>query len=109
MQRFNRIANAGSHMWIAIVRIDLIIPGAYSLKDRRQAVKSLKERLRHRFDAACAEVGDLESWNRASLGISLVSNEKQALQEMVEEIVRYSRNDSNVQLANSEQDFLHYE
>lgn len=96
-------------MWTAIVRLDLLIPGSRSLKDRRQAIRSLKERLKNRFEAACNEVGDLESWNRASLGIALVSNEKPALQSMVDEIARYAQNDPNVQVTGIERDFLHYE
>lgn len=96
-------------MWIAIVRLDLLIPGSRSLKDRRQAIRSLKERLKNRFEGACNEVGDLENWNRASLGIALVANEKPVLQSMVDEIARYAQNDPNVQVTGIERDFLHYE
>ena len=95
-------------MWIAILRISLLVPGSRSLKDRRQAVKSLKERLRGRFDIACAEVGDIESWNRAVLGISYVANEKQLLVEIADEISRYSQNDPNVQVSGFDRDFLNY-
>ena len=96
-------------MWIAVVRIDLLIPGSRSLKDRRQAVRSLKERLRGRFDVACAEVGDLESWNRASLGISGVANEKPILQDIADAIARYAQNDPRIQVTGVEKDFAHYE
>lgn len=95
-------------MWIAVIRLDLLIPGSRSLKDRRQAVKSLKERLRHRFDVACSEVGDLDSWNRAILGISAVSNEKPLLQDLASEVSRYAQNDANVQMTGFQKDFLHY-
>ena len=95
-------------MWILVLRIDLLIPGSRSLKDRRQAVRSLKERLKNRFDAACAEVGDLESWNRASLGISCVANEKPILQDIGDQISRYAQNDGNVQVSCVERDFFNY-
>lgn len=95
-------------MWIAVVRLSLLIPGSRSLKDRRQAVRSLKERLRSRFDVACAEVGDLQSWNRAALGIAAVANEKQLLVEMADEISRYAQNDPQVQVTGVEKDFLNY-
>jgi len=95
-------------MWIAVIRIDLLVPGSRSLKDRRQAVKSLKERLRNRYDVACAEVGDLDSWNRASLGISMVANEKPLLQDIVSDIARYAQNDGNVQITGVEKDFFNY-
>ncbi|HEY3323515.1 MAG TPA: DUF503 domain-containing protein [Planctomycetota bacterium] len=95
-------------MWIAVLRLDLLIPGSRSLKDRRQAVRSLKERLRNRFEVACAEVGDLESWNRASLGIALVANEKPILQDRADEISRYAQNDPNVQITGVQKDFFNY-
>jgi len=95
-------------MWLAVIRIHLLIPGARSLKDRRQAVRSLKERIKGRFDAACSEVGDLDSWNRAFLGIALVANEKPVLQDMASEIARYAQNDANVQVTGVDKDFLNY-
>ena len=95
-------------MWIAVLRIDVLIPGSRSLKDRRQAVRSLKERLRNRFDVACNEVGDLVSWNRASLGIAAVGNEKSVLQELADEISRYAQNDPNVQVTGVERDYCNY-
>jgi len=95
-------------MWIAVIRLDLLIPGSRSLKDRRQAVRSLKERLRNRFDLACSEVGDTESWNRASLGLAAVANEKPLLQDVVSDISRYAQNDSNVQVTGVKSDFFNY-
>jgi hypothetical protein len=95
-------------MWIAVLRLDLLIPGSRSLKDRRQSVRSLKERLRNRFDVACSEVGDLESWNRASLGVAAVANEKQLLQDLADEIARYAQNDPNVQVTGVERDYCNY-
>ena len=96
-------------MWIAILRLELLIPGARSLKDRRQAVRSLKERLKTRFDVACAEVGDLDTWNRAFLGLSAVANEKLILQEIADEIGRYAQNDAHVQVTGYHKDFLNYQ
>ena len=95
-------------MWVAAIRIDLLVPGSRSLKDKRMAVKSLKERLKNRFDAACAEVGDLESWNRASLGVSMVSNDKTILQERLNEIARYAQNDHNVQVTGVDKDVFDF-
>ncbi len=95
-------------MWIAVLQVHLLIPGSRSLKDRRQAVRSLKERLRARFDVACAEVGDLETWNRAALGVAAVGNEKPRLQDLVSEITRYVQNDPNVQVTGVDKDICNY-
>src|SRR5437762_1808201 len=95
-------------MWIAVLRLQLLIPAARSLKDRRQAVRSLKERLKSKFDVACAELGDMENWNRSILGISAVANEKTVLQQMSDEISRYAQNDPNVQVTGVDKDFFNY-
>ena len=96
-------------MWVAVLRLNLAIPGARSLKDRRQAVKSLKERLIQRFSVACAEVDDGESWTRASLGLSACSNEKSYLENLLQEIARYAGNDSGALLGKVEQDIFRFE
>lgn len=48
------------------------ISATVSLKDKRQVVKSVKERIRHDFNAAVAEVGDQELWQRSALGVAVV-------------------------------------
>ena len=78
-------------MWVAVLRMDIHIPGARSRKDRRQVVRSLKERLRSRFSVGCAEVGNLDSWSRASLGVTTCANEKAELDRMVESILQFAR------------------
>ena len=96
-------------MFIAVLRIDLGIPGARSLKDRRQVVKSLKERLINKFGVACAEVGERESWVRAALGISLVCPDRETLVEMVDELKRYVRQDPGALVGNIQEDIFNYE
>ena len=49
---------------------------AHSLKEKRKQIKSLKERLKNRFNASVAEVGALDDWQRAVLGLSMISNDK---------------------------------
>jgi uncharacterized protein len=95
-------------MWVLVLRADLLIPGSRSLKDKRQAVRSLKERLAGKFGASVAEVGDLESWNRASLGLAAVSNERALLEQMADEIARYVQNDSRVLVTGIERDIVPY-
>ena len=90
------------------MRLDLGIPGARSRKDRRQVVKSLKERLHSRFQVACAEVGDLDTWTRASLGVTACANEKEHLEDVVQEVERYARNDPGALLGNVEREIFKF-
>jgi uncharacterized protein YlxP (DUF503 family) len=61
-------------MPIAKLTLELEIPYAQSLKDRRQVVRSMKDKLRHSFNLSIAELDDGIVWNRATLGIVAISN-----------------------------------
>ena len=60
-------------MFIGVLRLVFQIPAAASLKDRRRVVKSFKDRVRARFPVSIAEVGDLERYQVATLGVAVVS------------------------------------
>jgi len=61
-------------MPIAKLIIEFEIPHAQSLKDRRQVVRSTKDKLRHSFNLSIAELDDGIVWNRATLGIAVISS-----------------------------------
>lgn len=60
-------------MPVAKLTVELSIPHAQSLKDRRQVVRSLKDKLRHGFNVSVAELDDAALWNRATLGFVAIS------------------------------------
>jgi len=60
-------------MPVARLTLELSIQHAHSLKDRRQVVRSLKEKLRHAFNISIAELDETIVWNRATLGIVAIS------------------------------------
>jgi uncharacterized protein len=62
-------------LFVGVARLALSIPGARSLKDRRRVVRSLKERMKARLPISLAEIGDLERYQRVTLGVAVVSNE----------------------------------
>jgi len=59
---------------IAFLTLELHIEAAQSLKDKRQVVRSLKDRLRAKFNIAVAELDASGLWNRATLGVVSVSD-----------------------------------
>ena len=62
-------------MRIGILRMELVVYEALSLKDKRRVIKSIKDRVRARFNVSVAEVDHLDSRQRATLAIAMVSNE----------------------------------
>lgn len=58
---------------IGVLTLELRLEHAHSLKDKRQVVQSLKERLRHKFNVAVAEIDGQELWQRATVAAVTVS------------------------------------
>lgn len=75
-------------MYAGIVRIELHLPGSTSLKDKRSIVRSLKDRIRDRVHAAVAEVDHQDLWQRAALGVAVVSGESHQVTEMLDTVRR---------------------
>ena len=61
---------------IALLTLDIHIPHAQSLKDKRMVVRSVKDRLRSKFNVAVAEVEHQELWQRAGLAVVTVSTDQ---------------------------------
>ena len=62
-------------MKIAALRILISIPHANSLKDKRKVVKGLKDRIRNKFNVSVAEIGYLDEWKTAEIGVVVVSQD----------------------------------
>ncbi len=62
-------------MIVAVLKISLSIPHADSLKDKRKVLKSVKDKLRNKYNISIAEIGDQDIWKTARLGIAIVSND----------------------------------
>lgn len=74
----------GAH--ILFIEIELHIPYAHSLKQKRQPVSSLKKKLQNKFNASIAEIDGLEEWQRTVLGVVMVSNDKIYLEQQASKI-----------------------
>ena len=78
-------------MRVGILRVDLHIMAAQSLKGKRQVLRSLKDRLLSRFNVAVSEVGSQDLWQRAELGIALVSLDAQGADSRLRKVEEFIR------------------
>ncbi len=78
-------------MPIATLTLELGIEHAQSLKDRRQVVRSLKDKLRHGFNISVAELDDALLWNRATLGVVAISSSTVYLSGQLREVEAAAR------------------
>ena len=74
-------------MVVGTCRLELRIPHTASLKGKRQILRSIKDRVRSRFNVSIAEVGYLDEWQRATLAVACVSNEAKVVDGMLNKVV----------------------
>jgi len=75
-------------MFVGWARVELHLPDARSLKDKRVVIRSILDGAHARIRCAGAEVDHLELHQRAALGFSVVSNEAGHAKRVIDEIVR---------------------
>ncbi len=74
-------------MRVGTLEVDLHLPVSHSLKDKRSILNHVKDRVRSRFNAAIADVGPQDLWQRASLGVAVVGAESAVLERVLREVL----------------------
>ncbi len=73
-------------MPLATLTLQLRIEHAQSLKDRRQVVRSLKDKLRHGFNVSVAELDESTTWQSATIGVAGISGSRDYLQGQMQQV-----------------------
>ena len=81
-------------MIVGVLRIELFIPESGSLKSKRFAIKSIKDRLKSRFNVS-------DKWQRTSLGIAVVSNESKHIESILGNVMNLVYGDKRVEVIDS--------
>jgi uncharacterized protein YlxP (DUF503 family) len=93
---------------IAFLNLDLRIEHAQSLKDKRQVVRSLKDRLRASFNASVAELDPSNLWNQATIGVVAVSHSRDYLDGLMKNVERAATRITNNLGAEITDSFVEY-
>jgi hypothetical protein len=80
-------------MLVGVMTVTLHMQGIGSLKDKRHIVKSVIGRLQSRFNVSVSEVEHQDSKIVAVLGMAVVSNERNFVQQQLDAILNFMRND----------------
>ena len=94
---------------IAFLTLELSIEAAQSLKDKRQVVRSLKDRLRSSFNVSVAELDPSRLWNRATIGIVSISDSRDYLDGLMKNVERQATriaNNTGADVSDSYVEFL---
>jgi uncharacterized protein YlxP (DUF503 family) len=76
-------------MYVGVLSVRLHLHGVLDLKAKRRIVLQIKDRVRAKFNCAVAEVGDLDLWQVATIGVSVVSNEGAHANSALDQIARF--------------------
>jgi len=91
---------------VGVLHLELTVPQAMSLKDKRRAVKSFKDRTRNGCNVSIAEVGGLDSPRRAVLAVAMVGNDRNYLEGALQKITNAAATHRDMILVSHEVDWL---
>lgn len=93
-------------MIVAIGTFEMHFPEVHSLKEKRQILRSLIDRVRARFNVSIAEVADNDLWQKGRVGVAIVSNDKVLLEQMAQKIDSIMNDHSQAQILDSYWDYI---
>ncbi len=88
----------GKMMFVGTCSLELLLAEGNSLKEKRQVVRSIVERLKSRFNISIAEIGYLESTRRAEIGLAAVSSDTVYLEKLISKVINFVELDGRVQV-----------
>lgn len=83
-------------MNVGVLSIDLLLNDSGSLKDKRRVLRRLKDRIKNRFNISIAEIDDMDKWQKATLAIAAVSNDRKHLSGCLDSIVNFIEKESKI-------------
>ena len=79
-------------MSVGLLTLELHLAEAQSLKDKRQVLRSLKDRLRAHFNVAVAELDFQDTWQRSVIGVVTLANEDRHVEETLQRVLAEADN-----------------
>jgi len=93
-------------MIVGVCTIELFISDSQSLKDKRQVLHSLKDRLREKFNLSVAEVDAQDLWQKAVLGLACVANEGAHVNRVLEQALNLIKSMPAVEIVRTHMELL---
>lgn len=95
-----------AEMVVGVCTVELWIPESQSLKDKRQVVHSLKDRLRGKFNLSVAEVDGQDLWQKAVLGMACVANDGRHVEQVLEQALNVMKSMPTVEVVRVHRELL---
>jgi uncharacterized protein YlxP (DUF503 family) len=95
-------------MVVGVLRLELLIPDAHSLKEKRRVVRAITSRVRNKFNVSIAECEAQDVWQQAVLGIAQVGNEEPHVDACLRKVLSFIDAQQLAPLGAESVEFLHY-
>jgi len=79
-------------MPVGVLTLEIQLPYAHSLKEKRAVLRKIRDRLRARFNVAVAELDHQDVWQRATLGVVSISDSQTLLESVFRQVLTESEN-----------------
>lgn len=96
-------------MIIGACQLTFHLPGNRTLKGKRQIVRRICERTRHKFHVSIAEVDDQEHHQHICIGVAVVGNDARLLQSMLDQITQFIEQMQLAHLLDKQVEIVHYD
>lgn len=93
-------------MVIGVSTFELYMGGIHSLKAKRGVLKRLKARIVNKFNVSVAEVGSMDSWQRSTIAVAIVSNDQRFANQVLCKIAEMVGSNGEVTMVGQEMQFL---
>jgi uncharacterized protein YlxP (DUF503 family) len=93
-------------MVVGLCTVELFIAGSRSLKDKRQVMHGLKDRIRGKFNLSVSEVDGQDLWQKAILGMACVSNERSHVNQVLEQALNLIKSMPAVEVVRTQLELL---
>jgi uncharacterized protein YlxP (DUF503 family) len=91
---------------VSRIRVEFLLPGCTSLKEKRFVLNSLKKRLKNKFNVAVCEIGYQDKWQRSELGLVTVANSRQGVDKTVQQVIAFLERETRISLIDTEREYV---
>ncbi len=93
-------------MIVSRVRVEFLLPGCTSLKEKRFVLNILKKRLKNRLNFAVCETANQDKLQRSELGLATVANSRRGADKTIQGILAFLERETRISLIDTEREFV---
>ncbi len=87
-------------MLVGLCKLAIYLPNCHSLKDKRSILESYKNSLRKKYNISIAEIDQKNLWKNSIIGIALIGNDRQLMDQVIDKIIKDAEKHPEIQLQN---------